>query len=331
MQYLDIDISRPLGLPSTGGLEAVHRFDNRQVEAINTALGSGRPLLVRGDPGVGKSQLARAAAAGLGWRIVSHVVDARTEPRDLLWQLDAVARLADAQVAGTGVASGQGHIAARDPREPLDYMAPSVLWWALNWDDAATQAKRARISPPPQDDNLAPDAGCVALIDEIDKGETDVPNGLLEALGSGRFQPPGRPDPVQSGDRPPLVVITTNEERTLPDAFVRRCIVLHLALPAERSALVPWLIERGGDHFLDNEQDGRAQTSGDVLLRAAELLADDRDAADQRGWRPRPGQAEYLDLVRAVVRRRPFDPAEQLNLLEVSARYVLRKDPGAQS
>ena len=90
-----------------------------------------------------------------------------------------------------------------------------------------------------------PANGCVVLIDEIDKAETDVPNGLLEALGNGEFTPPGRTQPVNAVIEPPLVIVTTNEERELPGAFRRRCLVLHLELPKTRKELGSFLTDRG--------------------------------------------------------------------------------------
>ncbi len=80
--------------------EQVHVFDQREIDAIDAAIAARRPLLVRGEPGIGKSQLARAAAVDLGRTYVQHVVDSRTESRDLLWHFDAVARLAAAQLKG---------------------------------------------------------------------------------------------------------------------------------------------------------------------------------------------------------------------------------------
>ena len=80
--------------------EQVHVFAKREIQAINTALAAGRPLLLRGEPGVGKSQLAYAAAKGLQRAIVAQTVDANTEAHHLLWHFDAVARLAEAQVQG---------------------------------------------------------------------------------------------------------------------------------------------------------------------------------------------------------------------------------------
>jgi MoxR-like ATPase len=118
--------------------------------------------------------------------------------------------------------------------------------------------------------------------------------------------------------RPPLVVITTNEERTLPDAFLRRCLVLHLALPEDDGALVRALIARGRAHF-----QGCAEQ---VLQRTAELLAADRAELRRQDLAP-PGVAEYIDLVRAVIEQRKEDVAGQVALLERIAKFALRKHP----
>jgi MoxR-like ATPase len=88
-------------------------------------------------------------------------------------------------------------------------------------------------------------------------------------------------------------MITTNEERSLPDAFLRRCLVLVLSLPEGDEALEKHLVARGQAHF------PRANPA--VLCEAAKQLIGDRHAAEQQHWRPLPGQAEYLDLVRAVL------------------------------
>jgi MoxR-like ATPase len=315
-----------------------HRFELRQLKAINAALAASRPLLVRGEPGIGKSQLARAAAKALERAFVQHVVDARTESRDLLWHFDAVGRLAEAQVMGALQVARQP-VLHHDPTEDTDlteraleamrehlalrrFLHPRALWWAFDWRSAADQAAVVGADLPPQADGGDPANGCVVLIDEIDKAESDVPNGLLEALGVGRFTPQGYTEPVKAKGPPPLVVITTNEERALPDAFIRRCPVLHLKLPKARDALIAKLIERGQTHF------GDAATRT-VLKKAAGLLADDRAAAEQRHWRPLPGQAEYLDLVRAVVAQSHGDRRFQNRLIDRVAEFVLKKHPEA--
>ncbi|MGH8549830.1 MAG: hypothetical protein ACRERU_14745 [Methylococcales bacterium] len=159
------------------------------------------------------------------------------------------------------------------------------------------------------------------LIDEIDKAESDVPNGLLEALGAGTFSPQGCDSPVMVKGIAPLVLITTNEERALPDAFVRRCLVLHLELPGlpeESEAFRNLLVERGRAHFqaaMDN-----------VLTEAANLLIDYRIESQRLHRLPLPGQAEYLDLLRAVINL-GNTPERQLELLSEIARYTVRKHP----
>ena len=173
---------------------------------------------------------------------------------------------------------------------------------------------------PQQPDGGKPDQGCLVLVDEIDKAETDVPNGLLEALGAGTFTPEGRHASVTAKGIVPLVVITTNEERALPDAFIRRCLVLHLSLPQlpdERKALIELLVARGRAHF--------EAADASVLTQAAELLCNDREAALRAHRLPLPGQAEYLDLMRAVLALKPDDPEQQQNILQQVSRYAVRK------
>src|SRR5262249_26015573 len=158
----------------------------------------------------------------------------------------------------------------------------------------------------PVPEGWMPACGAVVLVDELDKADSAVPNGLLDALGHGRFDVPGREPVALDRDRLPLVVITTNEERALPDAFLRRCLVLHLALPERHDELVATLIARGRAHF-----PGGAAA---VLERAAALLAADREEIRRRDLAP-PGLAEYIDLVRAVTEQHG-EEAKQVALLE---------------
>ena len=301
--------------------QPVHVFDAPTIHAVNAALAAQRPLLVRGEPGIGKSQLARAAAKELGRAYIQHVVDVRTESRDLLWHFDAVKRLADAQL------SGSLHDNLEQARAALNvenYLHPRALWWAFNWEEAAQQAHKVGCAAPVQLDGGKPENGCLVLIDEIDKGESDVPNGLLEALGADVFTPEGRGAAVTTEGIAPLVIITTNEERALPDAFIRRCLVLYLALPVlpdERAGLLELLQQRGLAHF--------PQSAESVRRRAAEILADDRLAAQQAHRLPLPGQAEYLDMLRAVQALHPDDTAKQLEALDRVATFTVRKHSGS--
>jgi MoxR-like ATPase len=201
------------------------------------------------------------------------------------------------------------------------FLHPRALWWAFDWEGALTQANDVGIPTPPPTDGGDPANGCLVLIDEIDKAEADVPNGLLEALGAGCFNPQGCDKPVTAKGVPPLVVVTTNEERALPDAFVRRCLVLHLRLPNDPKRLAERLVERGRAHF------GR-KVSVKVLQKAATLLIVDRETARENHWLPLPGQAEYLDLLRVIVTRERTAKAQE-RLLNGVAEFALKKHPDA--
>lgn len=310
--------------------DKVHLFSKREIRAINAAIAAGRPLLVLGEPGTGKSQLARAAAKQLGWAFVKHVVDSHSESRDLLWTFDAVQRLADAQIAGARQHPlpdlRRRTAARRSPVEPNlaveNYLHPGPLWWAFNWDSASEQCRRARGTEPAQHDKGDWAKGCVFLLDEIDKAESEVPNGLLEALGAREFTPLGRRASVHATDQPLLVVITSNEERTLPDAFLRRCLVIRLDPFRDEEDPVAFLMTRGQAHFPNAHED--------VRRKAAEMLLRDRQIAIAQQLRPYPGQAEYLDLLRIVLALAPGDVGEQKEMLGDVADYALKKQPGAE-
>ncbi|MCP4654865.1 MAG: AAA domain-containing protein, partial [bacterium] len=203
-------------LPPLGNLPGHrHVFDARSTWAMRGALGARRALLVRGEPGTGKSELARAAAAHLKRPLISVVVTSGLESQDLLWRFDAVARLALAQVLR--VVDDRAPLAQLDE---VNFLQPGPLWWVLDWPGAEAQWQRCKLKPPRPETcpGWTPKDGCVLLIDEIDKAEPDLPNGLLESLGNGRFQVPYLGDPVSADldAAPPLVIITTNEERELP-------------------------------------------------------------------------------------------------------------------
>ncbi|HQX50587.1 MAG TPA: MoxR family ATPase, partial [Planctomycetaceae bacterium] len=294
-------------------------FERSSIDAINAALGAGRPLLVRGEPGVGKSQLAEAAARKLKRAFVSKVVDSRTEHRDLMYEFDAVARLAEAQLRHEDPVEARTRLAVRR------FVRPGPLWWAFDADGAKRHCEESGVplasTPLMQPGNKERAAnGWVVLIDEIDKAETDVPNGLLEALGLGEFTPPDMDAPVKLSAKipAPLIIITTNEERILPAAFERRCVALHLALPTQTQKLIDKLIEVGESHFSTG-------TERRVLNEAAQILADDRAEAEAQRLKPLPGQAEYLDMMRAVIRRSNGNIDKQLSLLANVRKFIVRK------
>ena len=144
---------------------------------------------------------------------------------------------------------------------------------------------------------------------------------FIQTDRTGVFHPRGRRERIAIQGEPPLVVITTNEERVLPDAFVRRCLVLDMALPSDAETLKTFLIERGGAHFGD-------LTNDEVLALAADMLVKDRFGTHST---PRPGQAEYLDLIRAVAELCPGDYAEQQKTLGRVSNFVLNKHASAST
>lgn len=282
----------------------VHLFSEGDIRAMEAALGAERPLLLLGEPGIGKSQLAEAAAAALDWHFVWKTVDALTEPGDLLWTEDAVSRLAEAQLAGAIHSVDGEDVRRRLARE--NFVAPGVLWRAFDWADATNSSHKADSHKP----------GVVALIDEIDKAESAVPNGLLEALGAGHFTVPGRNLPVRAV-KWPLVVITSNDERPLPKAFIRRCIVHHMVAPTG-DEFVEWLTERGRVHYPSPEFE-------EILRYVAETTHADREVARRARLLPLPGLAEYLDLLRALFSRGPQDLGEMKRRTEQIGHFFLRK------
>jgi len=258
-----------------------YEYDDDIELAVNVALAAGRPLLVRGRPGTGKSSLARSVARHLGWRYYEATVSSRTTARDLLWTFDTVARLADAQAGPDGL------------RERSAYVSPGPLWWAFDrelaarrgippddWAQACEQGVRAVADPSPGGDPLR----AVVLVDEIDKADPDVPNDLLVPLGSFRFT--ADESVAVKAATVPLVILTTNDERDLPRAFLRRCVVLSLRDPdPERLRRI---VRR---HFPD---------VADVVLKP--LLTEYGEATGRRrtDGLPPPSVAELLDAVAAV-------------------------------
>lgn len=306
-------------LPKIGAWpKTVHVFEQDSVWALRAASAAERPLLIRGEPGCGKSQLARAAAVVSGRAFVSAVVHSRSESRELLYHFDAVARLGEAQ---TQAACGKDNCDLSKLHHER-FISPGPLWWTFDWESAETQSKNCAspISPPERPDNWTPDQGTVLLIDEIDKADADLPNGLLETLGNGAFSIPllNRSVNLAQGSPVPLVVITTNEERELPAAFLRRCLVLHISLPENDTELTDFLVGRGEAHFQD-------KCSPEIRNEAAMLLCEDRKAAKDMG-QSAPGLAEYLDMLRALTKLGDNEK-KQKEALTAIARFALKKHP----
>ena len=320
------DIKKPLPLPKHDSWpDAKHLFDEKSMWAVRMAIASGRPLLLRGEPGIGKSQLARAAAVELHVPFLYHVIDERSERDELLYTYDAVARLAEAQVSALAAKdeNGQSKGNWRTSLAERNFIRPGVLWWAYNWGEAKIQAdlykKHCRNCEEPFAGNWTPTAerlcGPVVLIDEIDKADPSVPNGLLESLGNQGFRTTQLDCAVElpKGAKPPLVIITTNEERELPFAFLRRCVVLQMELPKDLiqdRARVYWT---------------KGQLSDGVCEKVLGLLMAERKKAEDDGL-AKPGASEFLDILRALDRLHPINETLQLEALEKIADFALKKN-----
>lgn len=301
------------------------------LDAVRLAWAARRPLLVVGEPGCGKTQLSQALATAWQVPLLRHTVHARTQAQDLLFHVDAVARLADAQIYGALSSSGgtAGGVSAA-LLNIAHYVSPGILWWAWNAKSARELLKSwplHRRGSEPSDPYLADeptahaDTG-VVLIDEIDKAPQDVPESLLDVLDTGSFDVPWGPrriTPQLAGKGAkaqavrPFVVITSNDSRGLPAPLLRRCAVLSLRMP--ESDADAWLAVRARAHF-----DAKLCPDATVARAAKIVLHDRASAGPDASYRP--GTAEFLDLLRAVVDVAPRKGSEQLALLETFAAPV---------
>ncbi len=290
----------------------IYLEDERLRLVTEVAIVARRPLLIRGEPGSGKSSYAPFAARNLNWRYYEYTVTGRTEAKDLLWRFDALARLRDAQAQ-----------VKREQMKPARYVTPGVLWWAFNRQDAiafsatvhsrrTATATQSRITEPFAEVNRNRNpAGVVVLIDEIDKADPDVPNDLLEVMGMNRFRVEEADHEVESqlaaspGDFDPanrygrlLIVITTNEERDLPAAFLRRCIVHTLEEPKDKESRMQRLGSIARLHMaslIENQPQGV-----DFVKQIAGKCEDLREEARHKQRRG-PSIAEFLDAVRVCL------------------------------
>ncbi len=176
------------------GTESYVATDDLMV-AVNAALTLERPLLVKGEPGTGKTVLAQEVARALGRHLIAWHIKSTTKAQQGLYEYDAVARLRDSQL-------GDGRV-----HDIANYIVKGKLWQAF---EAGT--------PP------------VLLIDEIDKADIEFPNDLLLELDRMEFHVYETKQVVKARQRP-LVIITSNNEKELPDAFLRRCFFHYIRFP----------------------------------------------------------------------------------------------------
>ncbi len=330
------DLSKPLPLPAQDSWpESRHLFDEDSLWAVRAAIAAGRPLLLRGEPGIGKSQLARAVAVELRVPFLYQVVDERSERDSLLYTYDAVARLAEAQVSGL---SAKDDLNWREKLAERNFIRPGVLWWAFNWKTAAKQAQAfsthcRTCHEPAKPADWSPTAsdrlcGPVVLVDEIDKADPSVPNGMLECLGNQGFQTEQLGEAVSlekdaAGKvigKAPLVIITTNEERELPAAFLRRCLVHQMRFPTDPAAVEQFLIGQRARVFWSAEK-----VSDKVCREVIGQLLSEREAARRDGLAI-PGAAEFLDILRVLVKLHAGEEEKQLEALRKISGFALKKN-----
>jgi len=280
------DDIKQIPIPKQNGREAFNYIlDDKQLWALRAALATGRPLLITGEPGVGKTQLALAAAEYLKWNYYYEPISARTEAENLLWWYDAVARLGEAQII-------KDHNEAKARLKEANFVTPGIIWKAFS---PQTARERLEVNQKKSPEFNPIHTGSVLLLDEIDKADSDVPNSLLDVLDLMRFDCPYVDEPIEleTARDKLLVIITSNQERELPAAFIRRCVVLKMA-PDEED-MDTWLTERAEAHFDPNENN---IINTEVIQKAIQAFIEDREAA--RGQSIKPGLAEFLDLLTAL-------------------------------
>ncbi len=296
--------------------DAWHQWSEFEQRAVIQAWASGRPLLVRGEAGCGKSQLARAVAAVLEVPLETEVIHPRYEASDLLYREDPVKRLAQAQLlAAIKIDHGTPEVALawlQSKLLPDDFLTKGPIWRAMKASEP-TGGDRANPAWP----------RAVVLIDEIDKADSDVPNALLDVLGNRSFVVPASGEEVNCAEKHrPLIIITTNEDRELPPAFVRRCAVLNLKPNDDIEAdFCAWLMDRAKAHGKLRPLAGDATSP---MAKAAAQVWADRSAAKRDGL-PTVGLAEYLDLLYSLLNLSEGKADRANTLLDQLAPYALVK------
>ena len=219
------------------------------MNAVNIAVTLQKPLLIKGEPGTGKTMLAQAVAEALGKKLIIWNVKSTTKAQDGLYVYDVVQRLYDSQFGNAGV------------------------------DDIAKYIKLGKLG-----EAFSADEQVVLLIDEVDKADLEFPNDLLWELDQMEFYIPETKETVKAKYRP-IVIITSNAEKELPDAFLRRCVFHYIEFPDQEQ-----MEEILRVHF-DKLDERLVQQALAAFYWIREL----------RGIEKKPSTSELVDWLRAMV------------------------------
>ncbi|AJE47644.1 AAA family ATPase [Celeribacter indicus] len=217
--------------------------------AVNAAIALERPLLVKGEPGTGKTELARQVARSLGLEMIEWNIKSTTRAQQGLYEYDAVSRLRDSQLG--------------DPRveDVAHYIRKGKLWQAFEADTRP-----------------------VLLIDEIDKADIEFPNDLLQELDRMEFHVYETGETIRARQRP-VVIITSNNEKELPDAFLRRCFFHYIRFPD-----IDTMREIVAVHFPGLKE---------RLLATA--LTQFYEIREMQGLKKKPSTSEVLDWLKLIL------------------------------
>jgi MoxR-like ATPase len=241
--------------------------------AVNAAVTLQRPLLIKGEPGTGKSVLAQEVARSLGAPLIEWHVKSTTKAHQGLYEYDAVSRLRDGQLGDERV------------RDIRNYIRRGKLW-----------------------DAFVSEARPVLLIDEIDKADIEFPNDLLQELDRMEFFVYETSETVKAHVRP-IVIITSNNEKELPDAFLRRCFFHYIKFPDPET--MAQIVEV---HFPD--------LKGRLVSEALKVFYDLREMP---GLKKKPSTSELLDWLKLLLNE-DIDPAV---LRETESRKIIPPLAGA--
>ncbi|MDX1908349.1 MAG: MoxR family ATPase [Bacteroidia bacterium] len=231
--------------------------------AVNAAISLEKPLLIKGEPGTGKTLLAQEIARALGMPLIAWHIKSTTTAQQGLYEYDAVARLRDSQLGEAGV------------QDIARYIRRGKIWEAF--------VAEARV---------------VLLIDEIDKADIEFPNDLLLELDRMEFFVYELGQTVQARQRP-VIIITSNNEKELPDAFLRRCLFHYIRFPDAATM----------KRIVDVHHPGLDQRLLDEALRIFYELR------DLRGLRKRPSTSELVDWIKLLILERiSLKELEELNV-----------------